>query len=390
MMKFSSLRLVALSCALTLAAGFQSDAGDSKEALAGPAAIEEPTLFTSCDISDYATWYSNKDNPVIQKFAFTGRLQADASYFDGGHGDRYQDAIWRRFRAGFKTQLFGDFTVHSEVDLDLNSPDPLYNKLTDAYIAWSPADAFELRLGKHGAPFTLDGATSSKKLIRLERGLLASNFWFTDEYFTGVSANGEVGNWIYRLGAFSGDIDSNSEFGKFNAGYFGLASLGYNFAAVTGLDKSLVRVDYLYNEEDENNGTADLEQIVSLNSQLEKAAFGVWTDLAAARGYSDQSDLFAVEVMPFVNLSAQWQLVTSYHYVTSSGDNGVKLDRYENRIETGRSDAAHDFYVGVNYYLCGHKLKWQTGVEYTTASDHADDGGGYDGWGVTSGIRISW
>ena len=54
------------------------------------------------------------------------------------------------------------------------------------------------------------------------------------------------------------------------------------------------------------------------------------------------------------------------------------------------ADVAHEFYAGVNYYLCGHKLKWQTGVEYTKAKDHANDGGAYDGWGISSGIRISW
>jgi phosphate-selective porin OprO/OprP len=44
----------------------------------------------------------------------------------------------------------------------------------------------------------------------------------------------------------------------------------------------------------------------------------------------------------------------------------------------------------VNKYFYGHKLKWQTGVQYTTMDDNADDGGDYDGWGVTTGIRISW
>ena len=103
-----------------------------------------------------------------------------------------------------------------------------------------------------------------------------------------------------------------------------------------------------------------------------------------------KSDLDAVAIMPYYNLSDEWQLVASYNYVTSEGANGVRLDRYENWIETGRCDEAHELYFGVNRYICEHKLKWQTGVEYTTTGDAANDGGNYDGWGLTSGIRISW
>ena len=44
----------------------------------------------------------------------------------------------------------------------------------------------------------------------------------------------------------------------------------------------------------------------------------------------------------------------------------------------------------MNYYLYGHKLKWQTGVQYATMQDKKNDGGEYNGWSVVSGIRISW
>jgi len=57
---------------------------------------------------------------------------------------------------------------------------------------------------------------------------------------------------------------------------------------------------------------------------------------------------------------------------------------------SGRADEVHEFFAGLNYYIYGHKLKWQNGIEYTTASDSANDGGAYDGWGFTSGIRLSW
>ena len=45
----------------------------------------------------------------------------------------------------------------------------------------------KVKVGKQSAPFTLHGSTSSKKLYTLERGKVARNIWFTNEYFTGAS-----------------------------------------------------------------------------------------------------------------------------------------------------------------------------------------------------------
>lgn len=373
---------------LALASAGPAAAGDGKQVVDS---LVEADTASFCDIFDYATLYKSKDNPVLQKLAFTGRLQADAAFFDATQAaNSFESLLWRRFRAGFKATVFNDFTVHSEADLELNDRDPLYNKLTDTYVAWSRSDAFELIVGKQGTKFTMDGSTSSKELIRMERSLLSTNLWFPEEYFSGVSATGEIDKFFYNLGMFSSD--GGPEFGDFESGYFGLISFGYDFAESTGLDKSFVRFDYVNNNptgEGELN-TRSLHQIGSINATFEKGKWGLRTDIAAAEGYDKQSDLFGLAVMPYYNLTDQLQLVASYNYVTSSGENGVRIDRYESRVVSGRSDAAHEFYAGVNYYLCGHKLKWQTGVEYTTANDSANDGGAYDGWGVTTGIRLSW
>jgi phosphate-selective porin OprO/OprP len=381
-----TMKMLGAGLAAGLIATGSSLAGDSRGTKAPVQVTEEECSI--CDIFDLATLYDNSDNPVIQKFALSGRLQADAAFYDSDQGD-FEELLWRRARFGFKATVLNDFTVHAEGDFDLNNHDPLYSSLTDANVAWNPSDAFGVKIGKQSAAFTLDGATSSKQLLRPERGILSENLWFTQEYFSGVSLGGNVDKWVYNIGGFSSSV--NDEFGDFDGGYFGLASLGYDFNESLGLDKALVRVDYVYNDENENNnGTRDLAQVVSLNGKFEKDKFGVWTDVNYGDGYGKQSDLFGLSVMPFYNVTEKLQLVGSYSFVTSDGDNGVRLDRYENRIEKGRSDEAHEFFAGVNYYLCGHKLKWQTGVEYTTASDSAGDGGAYDGWGATSAVRISW
>jgi phosphate-selective porin OprO/OprP len=342
-----------------------------------------------CDLFDHATIYDNPDTLALQKFSFTGRLQADAAFFEADKGD-FDELLWRRFRMGAKSKHFNDITIHAEASFDLVDSDPLYEMLTDANVEWAPSDAFALSLGKQSALFTMDGATSSKKLLRMERGLLANNLWFSEEYFTGATISGEVDHWIYYFGIFSSD--GGPEFGDFEAGNFSLLSLGYDFADTLHVDKAILRADYVHNDPSGQGvlNTGNFAKVGSLNAVIENGKWGLRSDFATGEGLGAQSDLFGIEIMPYYNLTDKLQLVSSYNSVHSNEPNGARFGRYENRIERGRADEIHEFYFGFNYYLCEHNLKWQTGVQYTSAEDIASDGGNYDGWGLSSGIRISW
>lgn len=345
-------------------------------------------------IWSHAVLYENPENPIIRDFALTGRLQADAAFFDAKQGD-FDRLTWRRFRFGFKTSLFENLTFHSEVDFnlkkfDLDHLDETYNRLTDAYLGWSQSEAFVLKLGKQSAPFTLDGAISSKKLLTPERSTVGANLWFPNEYFTGITGHGEIDQWEYYLGAFSSSGDD--EFGGFDSGYFGLASLGYDFREMTGMDRSGIRFDYVYNDPDYSGdvATRDLRHVFSMTSWFEKERAGLWSNVSFGTGIEGQSNLFGLQLMPHYDLTEKLQLVFRYTFVASADDNGVRLNRYEREIDSGRSDRAHEGFLGLNWFLYGHKLKWQNGVEYTYASDNANDGGKYDGWGFTSAVRIYW
>ena len=86
----------------------------------------------------HATLYENSDGRFLQKFALSGRLQADAARFDSSQGE-FDDILWRRFRFGFKADLLEDWVLHLEGDWNLNrSSGESYSRLTDAYIAWHP------------------------------------------------------------------------------------------------------------------------------------------------------------------------------------------------------------------------------------------------------------
>jgi len=338
---------------------------------------------------NYATLYDSKDNKVIQKFDLSGRLQIDSAWFDADQGE-FEDILWRRFRFGFKTILFQDWVLHVEGDWDLNeSLSETYNRLTDAYFGWHLGKKHYLKLLKQSAGFTLDGETSSKKLLTLQRNNLTNNLWFTAEYFTGVTISGANDkSWTYKAGIFSSD--GSNEFSQFEAAYFTLFSLGYNFAGDLKLDNASFRLDYVYNQEDEDANTRDFSQVLSLVAKWEQGDWGLWGDFSAGRGYAGQSDLWGVVLMPSYDISSHIQLVFRYTYLKSIDSNGVRLGRYESEIVNSRGDKYNEIYSGLNLFFYGHKLKWQTGLQYSSMKDAADDGGEYEGWGLTTGLRVSW
>ena len=94
--------------------------------------------------------------------------------------------------------------------------------------------------------------------------------------------------------------------------------------------------------------------------------------------------------MPFYDINETFQVVTSYNYLSSSEDNGLRLNRYERRAVGVRGDRLQDLYIGLNTYFYGHKLKWQNGFTFTDMKTSAVDGEEFSGWGFTSAIRLYW
>ena len=102
-------------------------------------------------------------------------------------------------------------------------------------------------LGKHGVLFTMDGATSSRELLTIDRSNLTNNIWFPQEYMPGVSVSGRLAPWVYRAGVYSAG-EMNREFGEFNGGAFALGVLGYDFADSLGAKEALLAGNYVYQQ----------------------------------------------------------------------------------------------------------------------------------------------
>jgi phosphate-selective porin OprO and OprP len=337
----------------------------------------------------FSEWYKNDQNPAVQSVQFTGRFQLDYAALDADQGNHSEWNI-RRLRLGAKSKLFRTLTLHGEVELNPQERTPFYVRITDLYLQWTKRDEFVFTFGKQAVPFTMDGSTSSKELLAIDRSNLANNMWFPQEYVPGVAASGAINGWQYHSGVYSAGA-MNREFGEFNGSVFTLASIGRDFAKALGAKEALLRANYVYqNPDPDNTFTRQLQHMVSVNFKFEDDRWGVRTDVSSAAGYLGQSDLWGLMLMPFYNVTPKFQIVGRETFLKSSDPNGVRLATYENTVVGGRGDRYQEIYLGANYYFYGHKLKLQAGGEWGEMNDRANDGGAYSGFSFVTGLRVSW
>ncbi len=353
------------------------------------AGAKEPPSTYDRIWADFTQWYKNDKNPIVQQVLFTGRFQHDLSMVRSDQGDHDESNI-RRVRLGPRVTFLRKFLLHAEVEINPQERNPFYMRFTDAYVQWNKSSSFALTVGKHAAPFTNEGATSSKELLTIDRSIIGQNIWFPQEYMPGVSVSGRIAPWVYRAGVYSSGA-MNRELGEFSGDLFTLAVLGYDFAKPLSVKEAVLTGNYLYQHPDpDNTFTRQLEHIVSVHFKLEADRWGVRTDLSDAQGYLGQSDLLGAMAMPFFNITDKWQAVTRYTYMNSDGPNGIRPTGYEARVVPGRGDEYNELYLGANYYFYGHKLKVQSGVQWADMNDSANDGGEYSGVSWTTGIRVGW
>jgi phosphate-selective porin OprO and OprP len=337
----------------------------------------------------FSEWYDDESNPAIEKILFTGRFQVDYTTIDADEGNHSEWNV-RRFRLGPRVTFLKKFLFHSEVELNPQEHDPLYTRFTDFYVQWNRSSQLALTVGKQALPFTLDGATSSKELLTIDRSNLSNNMWFPQEYLPGVSVSGKRARWNYRAGVYSAGA-MNREFGEFNGGVSTLVVAGYDLTKTLGVKEAVIAANYVFQTADANNTfTRQLDHIGSLNFKMDAGRWGVRGDVTGASGYLGQSDMWGVMAMPYFGLTKNLQAVTRYTFLDSRESNGLRLATYENIVVPGRGDRYNEFYIGGNYYFYGHKLKLQSGVQIADMNDSLNDGGEYHGVSWTTGLRVGW
>src|SRR5687767_982467 len=352
------------------------------------AAKEQPSIYDRI-WGDFTQLYKNDENPIVQQVLFTGRFQHDFSTLSSDQGDHNESNI-RRVRLGPRVTFLRKFLFHAEVEVNPQERNPFYMRFTDLYVQWTKNPQFAVTVGKHAAPFTQEGATSSKELLTIDRSIIGTNIWFPQEYMPGVSVSGRVAPWVYRAGVYSSGA-MNREFGEFSGDYFTLALVGYDFAKKLSVKEAVLTGNYVYQHPDaDNTFTRQLEHVTSMHFRFEADTWGVRTDLSNAQGYLGQSDMWGAMAMPFYNITPKLQAVVRYTYLDSDAPNGIRPAGYEARVVPGRGDEFNELYLGANYYFYGHRLKVQTGVQWADINDSANDGGEYSGVSWTTGLRVGW
>jgi phosphate-selective porin OprO/OprP len=202
---------------------------------------------------------------------------------------------------------------------------------------------------------------------------------------------------MYRAGVYSSG-ERNRELGEFNGGFFTLLLAGWDFGRKLGVREAMLTANYIYqNPDDEltpdqlnNLFTKKFDHIGSLHFRVEEPKWGVRGDLSQTSGYANQPDIFGVMVMPYYNFSDKWQIVYRYAHLDSDGANGLSFNTYENKLITSKGDKYDESYLGLNWFIYGHRLKLQTGVQFVEMEDSANDGGAFSGTSWTTGLRVGW
>jgi phosphate-selective porin OprO and OprP len=382
------LERIVLAAAAVFAVAVSASAQDQKP----PA--KQPSIYDKI-WTNLTDWYSDKENPVVQRVLFTGRFQHDLAIVESDQGDHKESNI-RRVRFGPRITFFRDYLFHAEIEVNPQERNPFYVRFTDLYVAWQKNPKSVIQVGKQSIPFTQEGATSSKELITIDRSNLANNIWFTQEYMPGVSLSGRAAPWNYRAGVYSSG-EKNRELGEFNGGLFTLLLVGYDFGKKLGVREATLTANYLYQHPDHDLTAAQLNNLftkkvdhtATVHFKLEQPKWGFRGDVSKTSGYSNQPDILGMMAMPYYNFTDKWQAVLRYTFLDSES-NGLILNTYENKIVSGRGDEYRETYVGLNYFLYGHRLKIQTGLQFVDMADAANDGGAFSGTSWTTGFRVGW
>jgi phosphate-selective porin OprO/OprP len=373
---------------------------------AGEVTTRRPAKTPCDELWSHAILYKSADNPVLQEFALQGRLHlqyaagsSDQGNFSSGDlqdlgPDTWEEIDVRRWYMGFKSTLFHHLKLQGQAVIN---PDwgPVYGSLFDFYATWEVSERLQISAGKFYEKFSKEYEVSSREIVTIERSLLANQL--TSARLTGAWVNGVAGGWSYELGVYGADFQE--EFTELQGGANILGKLGYDLAVATGLEKAAVGFHWMYNSKPGDAGTKSYRHNFALTGEMKQDRWAAIADVLCATGENVLTgapvpDVWGVSLIPSYDITEKLQVVARYQFASSSDDNGLSLqNRYERTapdlVDTNyKGDQYQACYLGLNYYLCGQKLKLMTGVEHAAMRDNADDGGGYDGWTWMSGLRL--
>ena len=378
-------KLASVTAIAALAAGaLASDHG--KAIVDDKMPLEDP--WTICDIFDYSTLYES-DAGFIREVSLTGRYHGQwisASQDDDGDRDGFHQFQSRRSRIGFEIGILENITFATEFNVTDSSGSnrnwqtgPVFNDI-DTMLIEIEGDGWDLWIGKDKFKITREESTSSKRIKTIERSQIVNEVIPGKPWgFNFGFATGEIEH-VIGLALTGSDEDDNRGSG------LGLPTTeGSNAQFLYRLetpvnDVTTFYLDYLFTDmgydsevdiASSYNHVLALGTTNALNDRLNLTTdliFGL--DRDGTGDIPDGEDTWGLVIMPTYAITEKLEFVAKYAYMDSGRTQ--RPQRYTVREEL---ENCHTLYAGLNYYICGDKLKLMAGYEYMTADqyDSTDD-----------------
>jgi hypothetical protein len=104
---------------------------------------------------------------------------------------------------------------------------------------------------------------------------------------------------------------------------------------------------------DANQGNYDDAQM----RRFRAGARSRWLSDFTLHADGTQSDLLGFTLVPFYHLTRTVQVVARYTHLSSSGRDGIRFSRYDDRIDSKRGGQYDEGFVGLDWFVYGDALK---------------------------------
>ncbi len=307
--------------------------------------------------------YRDPKSTGLQELWLLGRYHGH--YHDTGGAGRSDSGLEsRRVRLGFQAKMIDRLTIHAQA-ISGSDFEPVYNGFTELWVRWEFDPACALTVGQQKHRFTHDRNVSSRYLSFMERSMFTNMMGL--DYTPAVTLSGRAGKMDYYAGVFSNTagIDMWEAFTELHSGWSGLAAVTYDLGKLGGADSAAFYGSLLHSEA--RTGATNLTRFDDAASAaliLTKGPAALVTEVTAGFG-GTKGDAVGLNLQPSLFLTDQLELVSRFQLASASNADGLRSQRrYESPAGLPSGDHYQATYLGLNYYLAGHRMKLLSGIEH--------------------------
>ena len=330
-----------------------------------PAAAAKPVAEQSLKerFENLGLIYQDKNAKGLQELWLLGRYHGH--YHDtSGVGRSDSGLESRRTRLGFQARMYDHLTVHAQA-ISGSDFEPTYNGFTELWVRWEFNPALQLTVGQQKHRFTHDRNVSSRYMSFMERSMFTNMMGL--DYTPAVTLSGRVGKLDYYAGVFSNQAGTDmwEAFTELHSGWSGLAAVTYDLGQLGGADTATFYGSLLHTEA--RTGATNLTRFDDAASAaliLTEGPAALVTEVTAGFG-GTRGDAIGINLQPSLFLTDKLELVTRYQLASASQTGGLRSQRrYESVAGLPNGEHYQATYLGLNYYLAGHRIKLLTGMEH--------------------------